>query len=113
MANHINLKELDRKMTRMGFRENISGTPLLREAVQMWRPGMGITKELYPALAKRFASTPTRVERSMRHAITTAWERGEALTIMDCFGYSVSPYKSAPTVGEFVARMARVCALED
>jgi len=113
MENRINLKELDHKMTRMGFRDNILGTAMLRLAVQEWEPGMGITKELYPIIARKCGSTPSRVERAMRHAITTAWERGDPLTIDGCFGYSVSPEKGAPTVSEFVARMARVCSLED
>ncbi len=113
MANHINKQELDHKMLRLGFRENILGTAMLREAVQIWEPGMGITKELYPILAKKFGSTATRVERAMRHAITTAWERGDTQTILSCFGYSVDPFRGAPTVSEFVARMARVCREEE
>ena len=113
MENRINMKELDHKLVRLGFRDNISGTQMLRLAVQKWEPGMGITKELYPMIAKECGSTASRVERVMRHAITSAWERGDALTIESCFGYSVSPLKGAPTVSEFVARMARVCAIED
>lgn len=113
MENRINLKELDHKMLRLGFRDSIKGTDMLRVAIEVWRPGMAITKELYPTVARKCGSTPSRVERAMRHAITTAWERGDTLTIEGCFGCTVSAEKGAPTVSEFVARMSRVCALED
>ena len=113
MENRINLKDLDRTLIRLGFRENIAGTAMLRTAVQEWEPGMSLTKELYPAVAKKCGSTASRAERAMRHAIATAWERGDPQTMLTCFGYTVDPYRGVPTVGEFVARMARVCADED
>lgn len=113
MENRINLQELDHKMMLLGFRESIKGTEMLRVAVQEWEPGMGITKELYPIVARKCGSTPARVERAMRHAIETAFDRGSVDTIMGIFRYSLSPNKGAPTVSEFVARMARVCSNED
>lgn len=112
MENRINIEELDKNMRLLGFRENISGTEMLRVAIKEWEPGMSMTKELYPIVARKCGSTPSRVERAMRHAITTAFERGSIDTIIGLFGYSVSPDKGAPTVGEFVARMARVCSDE-
>lgn len=113
MKNNIDKALLDHKMLWLGFREITTGTAMLRYAVDYWEPGMAMTKELYPRVAKEFGSTPERVERCMRHAIETAWDRGDPGTIGVCFGYSVSASKGAPTVSEFVSRMARVCALED
>lgn len=113
MKNAIDEQVMENKMLWLGFRENIAGTQMLRIAIKLWEPGMSITKELYPAIAKKVGSTPSRVERAMRHAIETAWDRGDGGTILNTFGYTVSSQKGAPTVGEFVARMARVCALED
>lgn len=113
MKNGIDKALLDQKMVWMGFREITSGTAMLRYAVDYWEPGMSVTNELYPRVAKEFGSTPGRVERAMRHAIETAWDRGNPGTINACFGYSTSPEKGKPTVGEFVSRMARVCSNED
>ena len=112
MENHINMEELDRSLSLLGFRENISGTNMLRVAIKEWEPGMSMTKELYPIVARKCGSTPSRAERAMRHAIATAFERGSIDTINGLFGYSLSPDKGAPTVSDFVARMARVCSDE-
>lgn len=109
----IDKQILEDKLLRLGFREVNSGTDMLRFTVKNWEPGMSYTKELYPAIAKQFGSTPDRVERAMRHAIECAWERGDYDTILGCFGYTIRADKGKPTVSEFVARMARVCARED
>lgn len=113
MKKVINERELNGKMLWMGFRDNIVGTAMLRESVKLWEPGMSITKEMYPAIAKRFGSTPSRVERAMRHAIASAWDRGDLTTIDSIFGGTVSATKGVPTVSEFVSRMAVYCAVED
>lgn len=113
MKNRIDKELLEIKMLRLGFREVTSGTDMLRFAVEQYEQGMSITKELYPMVARRFGSTPSRVERCMRHAIETAFDRGDPGTIDVCFGWSVCPNRGTPTVSEFVGRMARVCAVED
>ena len=113
MKNTIKTKDLDNYMLMLGFRENLSGTEMLRLAVKEWEPGMGITKELYPMIARKCGSTPSRVERCMRHAIESAFERGSVGTIMSLFGYTLNPEKCSPTVSEFVARMSVVCRDED
>ena len=113
MSKRINLADLDRKMVLLGFRESLGGTAMLRCAVQEWEPGMSVTNELLPIVARKCGSTPSRAERSMRHAIETAFERGSIDTIKGLFGYTLSPDKGCPTLGEFVARMARVCSDED
>ena len=110
MENKVNMHDLERKMVLLGFRENVSGTAMIRKAVEVWHPGMSMTKELYPYIAKEFGTTASRVERAMRHAIETAFERGSIETIQRLFGYTLSPEKGKPSNSEFIARMNRVCA---
>ena len=62
-----------------------------------------ITKILYPTLAKKFKTTPSRVERAIRHAIEVAWNRGNIETINKIFGYTVNTNKGKPTNSEFIA----------
>lgn len=65
-----------------------------------------ITTRLYPHVAATFGSTPTRVERAMRHAIEVCWDRGDLDVIMGYFGNTVSSFKGRPTNAEFLARIA-------
>ncbi len=65
-----------------------------------------VTKLLYPAVAKTFATTPSRVERAIRHAIEVAWDRGDIDTLQRYFGYTVSNAKGKPTNSEFIAMIA-------
>lgn len=104
---------LERKLLLLGFRESLSGTRYLRDAIMAWEPGMSMTKDLYPEVGKMHQTTAARAERAMRHAIETAFERANYDTVVGLFGYSLNPEKGCPTVSEFVARMARVCAVED
>lgn len=105
----MNEQKVEKTLLELGHRENLLGTAYIRMALPMWRQGMSITKELYPALAKAAGSTPSRVERAMRHSIATAWDRGNLDAQREYFGYTVSPVRGVPTVSEYVARMARVC----
>ncbi|MBE6950777.1 MAG: hypothetical protein E7451_05505 [Ruminococcaceae bacterium] len=110
---NVDIYAVRNKMVWMGFRDNIAGTPMLREAIKMWEPGMSVTKEIYPAVAKLFGSTASRVERNMRHAIESAWDRGDYYSIESVFGGSISEEKGKPTNGEFIARMAVYFGVED
>ncbi len=92
----------------MGFRESLSGTAMLRKAVEYWEPGMALTKCLYPAVAKAFGITSARAERAMRTAIEDVYKRGNNVYLAECFGYR----EDAPTVGDFVGRMAWCCSEE-
>lgn len=65
-----------------------------------------ITKVLYPEVAKNFGTTPSRVERAIRHAIEVAWDRGDLDTLQRFFGYTVSNTKGKPTNSEFIALIA-------
>ena len=91
----------------MGVPANILGYDYLSEAINMVAADRsairGVTKILYPAIAERFQTTPTRVERAMRHGVEVAWQRGNLEAIHRRLGYTVSANKGHPTVGEFVA----------
>ena len=71
-----------------------------------------ITKVLYPEIAKKFQTTPSRVERAIRHAIEVAWSRGKLDTLDELFGYTVSNRKGKPTNSEFIALIADTIRLE-
>ena len=82
----------------------------LREAIIIAVEDMdvinAITKMLYPQVAKAFQTTPSRVERAIRHAIEVAWDRGDLDTLQRFFGYTVSNTKGKPTNSEFIALIA-------
>ena len=65
-----------------------------------------VTKVLYPEVAKRFCTTPSRVERAIRHAIEVAWDRGDIETLQKYFGYTVNSAQGKPTTSEFIAMIA-------
>ena len=91
----------------VGVPAHIKGYQYLREAIIMSVLDMdmlnSVTKILYPEVAKRFQTTPSRVERAIRHAIEVAWSRGKVETIEEMFGYTVSLGKGKPTNSEFIA----------
>ena len=71
-----------------------------------------ITKILYPTIAKMHQTTPSRVERAIRHAIEVAWSRGKMDTIDALFGYTINTRKGKPTNSEFIALIADKIRLE-
>ena len=94
----------------VGVPAHIKGYHYVREAIMMAVEDMevinAITKVLYPAVAKKFGTTSSRVERAIRHAIETAWNRGDIDTLNSFFGYTVSNSKGKPTNSEFIAMIA-------
>lgn len=100
----------------IGVPAHIKGYQYLRDAIMMSVDDNemlnSITKQLYPSIAKRHKTTPSRVERAIRHAIEVAWSRGKMDTIDDLFGYTVSNGKGKPTNSEFVALIADKIRLE-
>ena len=94
----------------IGVPAHIKGYQYLREAIKLAVADMevinAITKVLYPQVAKTFATTPSRVERAIRHAIEVAWDRGDLETLQRFFGYTVSNTKGKPTNSEFIALIA-------
>lgn len=65
-----------------------------------------VTKELYPAVAKEFDTTSSRVERAIRHAIEIAWDRGDVDVLTSYFGYTINNGRGKPTNSEFIAMIA-------
>lgn len=107
-------RDLEQDVTNMiheiGVPAHIKGYQYLREAIMMSVEDSGmissITKILYPTIAKRFQTTPSRVERAIRHAIEVAWSRGRMETLDALFGYTIDTGKGKPTNSEFIALIA-------
>ena len=94
----------------VGIPAHIKGYHYLREAIMIVvrEPEMlnSITKILYPTIAKSNHTTPSRVERAIRHAIEVAWSRGNMDYINSVFSYTVSTGRGKPTNSEFIALVA-------
>ena len=100
----------------IGVPAHIRGYHYMRSAIVMAVDDIDvlnyITKELYPSIAKKCNTTPSRVERAIRHAIEVAWSRGRVDAIDSIFGYTVSNNKGKPTNSEFIALIADRLRLE-
>lgn len=100
----------------IGVPAHIKGYQYLRSAIVKSTHNRGlieaITKELYPSIAKEFSTTPSRVERAIRHAIEVAWDRGDIETLQKWFGWTVSNTKGKPTNSEFIALVSDKLRLE-
>ncbi len=94
----------------VGVPAHIKGYQYVREAIMITVENMdvinSVTKVLYPEVAKRYHTTPSRVERAIRHAIEVAWDRGDLETLQRFFGYTVSNAKGKPTNSEFIAMIS-------
>lgn len=101
----------------VGVPAHIKGYQYIREAIILAVENEdiinSITKTLYPTLAKTFSTTPSRVERAIRHAIEVAWNRGQIEMHDKIFGYTVNSNKGKPTNSEFIAMIADKLRLED
>lgn len=100
----------------IGVPAHIKGYQYLRDAIIMAVDNRevinSITKVLYPTIAKMNKTTPSRVERAIRHAIEVAWSRGKMDTIDDLFGYTINTGKGKPTNSEFIALISDKIRLE-
>lgn len=113
-------KSLDANITsiihEIGVPAHIKGYQYLREAITMVYNNIeilgSITKTLYPAIAEKYKTTPSRVERAIRHAIEVAWTRGNIDSISMLFGYTINISKSKPTNSEFIAMVADKLRIE-
>ena len=94
----------------IGVPAHIKGYQYLREAIILTIKDMdminAVTKVLYPEVAKKFNTTPSRVERAIRHAIEVAWDRGDVEMLNNVFGYTISGAKGKPTNSEFISMIA-------
>ncbi len=116
----IKNKTLEERITNIfitvGIPAHIKGYQFLREAIKMAieNPDIinSITKKLYPEVAERFSTSPSKVERAIRHAIEVAWNRGKIENINSLFGVRVYSHNEKPTNGEFIALVADKMLLE-
>jgi two-component system, response regulator, stage 0 sporulation protein A len=102
--------EVTNLMHEVGIPPHMSGYQFIREAiiqtVNNSKLFNSITKVLYPKVAEHFGTTPQKVERAIRNAIESAWERGNPDSIDSLFGYTINYSKGKPTNSEFIAMMA-------
>ena len=113
-------RTLDEKLSNsfitVGIPAHIKGYHYLREAVKLTveNPDVinSITKRLYPAVAARFATSPSKVERAIRHAIEVAWNKGKIENVNHIFGIKVYSANDKPTNGEFIALVADKLLIE-
>ena len=118
---HYESIELQKQTTKiiheLGVPSNLKGYNYLREGIILVYndPNLAhkITTSLYPKIADKYASTVSRVERSMRHAIEVSWNRGNWDMMEEIFGYSVSIDKSKPTNSEFIVTIADSLRLQN
>lgn len=113
-------RSMDEKISNIfitvGIPAHIKGYQYLREAIKMTidSPEIinSITKKLYPEVAEHFNTSPSKVERAIRHAIEVAWNRGKIENINTLFGVRVYNHNEKPTNGEFIALVADKMLLE-
>lgn len=108
--------EITELLHEIGIPAHIKGYMYLRTAILETYLNVDflgqITKVLYPEIAKKYATTASRVERAIRHAIEVAWSRGNIDAIDDIFGYTISASKAKPTNSEFIAMISDKLRLE-
>lgn len=120
VAQAIKARPVDVEVTNIireiGIPAHIKGYQYLREAIMMIIAEMellgAVTKVLYPMIADKYATTPSRVERAIRHAIEVAWNRGNMDMINKLFGYTIKLEKGKPTNSEFMAMIADKLRME-
>ncbi|HBC31651.1 MAG TPA: sporulation transcription factor Spo0A [Clostridiales bacterium] len=100
----------------IGVPAHIKGYHYLRDSIIMAIeiPDIinAVTKQLYPSVAKRYETTPSRVERAIRHAIEVAWDRGDIDILNSYFGYTIHNTRGKPTNSEFIAMISDKLRLE-
>jgi two-component system response regulator (stage 0 sporulation protein A) len=94
----------------IGVPAHIKGYHYLRDSILMAieNPDIinAVTKQLYPGVAKKYDTTPSRVERAIRHAIEVAWDRGDVDILNSYFGYTIHNTRGKPTNSEFIAMIS-------
>lgn len=110
----VRTRNLDVEVTKiihqMGVPAHIKGYQYLRDAILFVIDEVNllgaVTKELYPMIAQKYMTTPSRVERAIRHAIELAWDRGNVEMMNKFFGYTINVERGKPTNSEFIAMVA-------
>lgn len=110
------VERITQLMIELGMSANLLGFNYIREAIRLSVIDIGIlnaiTKRLYPDIAKQFKTTPSRVERAIRHSIEVAWSKGNLKTVNSIFGYTIAANKGKPTNSEFIAMISDKIRLE-
>lgn len=115
-----NSRNAEAKLTKLlftlGVAPHLKGFRFIKESVilTLKEPDIidSITKVLYPTIAQQFNTTPSRVERAIRHAIENAWTKGNIEVLNDLFGYTVSDTSGKPTNSQFIATVAEALKLD-
>lgn len=113
-SNTVRTRSMDVDVTniihQMGVPAHIKGYQYLRDAILLVVNEVNllgaVTKELYPTIAEKYQTTPSRVERAIRHAIELAWDRGNVEMMNKFFGYTINIQRGKPTNSEFIAMIA-------
>ncbi|MBQ1545984.1 MAG: sporulation transcription factor Spo0A [Clostridia bacterium] len=94
----------------IGVPAHIKGYHYLRDSIIMCveNPDIinAVTRRLYPSVAEKYETTPSRVERAIRHAIEVAWDRGDIDILNSYFGYTIHNGRGKPTNSEFIAMIS-------
>ncbi|NLM21481.1 MAG: sporulation transcription factor Spo0A [Peptococcaceae bacterium] len=102
--------EVTKMIQQMGVPAHVKGYQYLRDAIVSVIKDVSllgaVTKELYPMIAQKYNTTPSRVERAIRHAIELAWDRGNIDFMNKFFGYTINVDRGKPTNSEFIAMVA-------
>lgn len=120
VAQALKARPIDIEVTNIireiGIPAHIKGYQYLRDAIMMIITEIellgAVTKVLYPMIAEKYSTTPSRVERAIRHAIEVAWGRGNMEMINRIFGYTIKLEKGKPTNSEFMAMIADKLRME-
>jgi len=109
--------EVTKMIQQMGVPAHVKGYQYLRDAIVLVIKDVSllgaVTKELYPMIAKKYNTTPSRVERAIRHAIELAWDRGNIDFMNKFFGYTINVDRGKPTNSEFIAMVADKLRISD
>lgn len=109
-------KEITKILKHIGVPGHLLGCGYVREAILLAMNNRNIltaiTSELYPQIARKFDTTPSRVERAIRHAIEVTWDRGDMDVLCGYFGNTISADRGKPTNKEFIATVADYLCLE-
>lgn len=106
----INEFKIAETLKELGTPANLLGYFYLKYAIELMQQDMtlvnAITRRLYPAIATKFNTTPSKVERAIRHAIENGWHRGNVESQNKIFGYTIDKTQYKPTNGEFIVTIA-------
>ena len=100
----------------IGISANLNGYHFLKDSIKMVIDDptylSSITKKMYPAVADRWSTTTSKVERSIRHALTVSYNKGKMIYLNNLFGVDILDINDRPTNAEFVALLADRLSLE-